>query len=177
MNFLKLESKWQEIRQEGLTQVMEAPLLDLKRDSGLDLLLPLNKYGWVRGWTDDYNWINFGLIYNYQYVHKNCEACPILFNFLQEIVNLDKVFMLGFSLLKAGTEIPLHVDDDMSVQDFETFHLTLSAPSAGCELQVVDQILPHKEGQILQFKDIYPHCARNKSTQDRLILYGKIKIT
>ena len=64
MNFLKLESKWQEIRQEGLTQVMEAPLLDLKRDSGLDLLLPLNKYGWVRGWTDDYNWINFGLIFD-----------------------------------------------------------------------------------------------------------------
>lgn len=177
MNFLKLESKWQEIRKEGLIQVKEAPLLDLKRDSGLDLSLSLNQYGWVRGWTNDTNWINFGLIYNYQYVPKNCEACPIFYKIIKEIANLEKVFMLGFSLLKAGTEIPLHVDDDMSIQDFETFHLTLSAPSAGCELQVVEQIMPHKEGQILQFKDIYPHCARNKSAQDRLILYGKIKTT
>lgn len=177
MDFKLLRHDWKILQKEARTQMERAPVLNRKRSKELDESLSLDEYGWVRGWTDDENWLNYGLIYNYEYCLTNCEQCPESFEILQKIVDLKKIFMMGFSLLKKGGEIPTHVDENnsCSLEQYDIFHLTLSSASEGCELQVMHHIMPHREGQLLRFQDIFPHSARNKSNQDRIILYVKIK--
>lgn len=175
MDFKLLRKDWKIIQREGLVQMYQAPVMTKIRSKKLDESLSLDEYGWVRGWTNDENWLNYGLIYNYQYCPKNCQECPESFEIFKNIVDLNKVFMLGFSLLKKGGEIPTHIDEHDNFHEYDVFHLTLSAPSEGCQLQVMDQIMPHRQGQLLRFKDTFPHSAKNNSNHDRLILYVKIK--
>ncbi len=175
MDFKKLRYDWKILQREGRLQIEKAPVLDRMRQKELDESLLTDEYGWVRGWTNHESWLNYGFIYNHEYCRKNCEHCPESFQILKKLVDLERVFMMGFSLLKKDGEIPFHVDDGSTVKNYSTYHLTLSAPTSGCELQVMDQIMPHREGQLLKFRDVFPHSARNKSDQDRLILYVKVK--
>lgn len=170
-----LHKDWKILQKEGIIQIQNAPKLNITRNKQLNISLSFDNYGWVRGWTNNENWLNYGLIYNYQYVSKNCEQCPQTFNILKKLIQLEKVFMLGFSLLKKGGEIPTHTDENYGIDNYDVFHLTLSAPSEGCELHVTDKIMYHREGELLRFKDFLPHSAINKSNHDRLILYIKIK--
>ena len=176
MDFLNLRDTWIDFREEGLTQIEKAPLLDQERGRFLDPSISLDHYGWVRGWTNEPDWLNYGFIYNYEFIEKNCKACPKSYQALQQYVDLKNVVMLGFSLLKPGAEIPTHIDDELSNGNFETLHLTLSAPE-GCTLQVMTQTISHREGQVLKFKDIYPHSAKNAGDRDRLILYAKVRVS
>lgn len=175
MNLKLLHEHWKVFQKEGITQVKKAPVLKITRSKAVDSSLSLDNYGWVRGWTNDDNWLNYGLIYNYQYVSKNCKKCSQSFEILKKLINVEKVFMLGFSLLKKGGEIPLHTDENDGTDNYDVFHLTLSAPSEGCELHIADKIMYHQEGQLLRFKDFFLHSAINKSNQDRLVLYIKLK--
>lgn len=169
----KIASQWDVVRIEGLQQVTDAPILDLMRPQSLEPLLEADQYGWARGWTDNADWLNYGLIYNGVPLSNNGAKCPVTFDLVRELASNNDVVMAGYSLLKGRTGIPPHVDGPPS-DKFHVYHLGLSIPDpAKCVLVVDKEIHHHRNGELLEFDDTLPHWAVNATDADRLIFYVK----
>jgi len=168
----KLQKNWIIIRDEGMKQLKEGKTNDVVRSQDLDKNIPLYTDGWVRGWTGDPNWLNYGLIYNSKFMKKNCKKCPKTWKLLRKINNKEKIVIAGFSLLKHGSSIPPHVDE--KGPECKVFHIGLSVPeSKKCLLIVDKKVIFHENGKLIEFDDRVEHSALNATNEDRLILYVK----
>ena len=70
-NLLNNENEYSQILND-CKNALQYPLLNVKRDW---IPKDMSKYygKWVKGWTDNFNWINYGLIYTmklYQFITK-----------------------------------------------------------------------------------------------------------
>lgn len=166
--------KWKEIRNEGLKQIKYAPELNVTRNKNPDMKLPFEKHGWVRGWTNDPKWLNYGIFYNNLFLENNGSFCPETSKVAKELSKNYDILMLGYSLLKPHGEIPNH--KDFSHSNYKIYHLGLSIPDPEkCVLQVGKKKFHHKDGEILNFDDNIEHYAYNKTNRFRLILYIKLR--
>ena len=167
----RIQSKWQLIREEGLKQMKEGVVNEFVRPQELDEGLAPPTEGWVKGWTGDPKWLNYGLIYGDKFLERNCELCPETYELLKEVQRSDKIFMAGFSWLRPKSSIPPHTDED--VEPFRVFHLGLSVPKGKCLLIVDGKVEFQEDGKLIEFDDRKMHSALNAATEDRLTLYVK----
>ena len=156
-----LHKDWKILQKEGIIQIKNAPKLNITRNKQLNISLSLDNYGWVCGWTSNENWLNYGLIYNYQYVSKNCEQCPQTFNILKKHIQLR--YLRRFFLNKKRRGIQ-HIQMKITVSISPLFILTY--PSQGCELHVAIKLVIEKENSY-GLKIFFPFSI-NKSNHDRL---------
>jgi aspartyl/asparaginyl beta-hydroxylase (cupin superfamily) len=182
-NVLKMENnmdtvqkKWETLRDEGLAE-MNAPIIELTRPQDIDPSIRLSMHGWVRGWTDDPNWINYGLVYNSKLMKTNGSKCPKSLRIMRNLMKKRKVIMAGYSLLKPRSKIPKHTDQKDGTP-YDVYHIGLSVPDpTKCLLGVrrgVETIIHnHKNGELICFDDRVEHWALNTSHQNRLVFYIK----
>ena len=171
----KLQENWQDIRDEGLKQINEGKINDVVRSQDLDKNIPSYTDGWVRGWTGDPDWLNYGLIYNSRFMKKNCKKCPKTWKLLKKICKKENIVIAGYSLLKPRSSIPPHIDEN--VKEYKVFHIGLSVSEAKkCLLIVEAEVHFHENGKLIEFDDRLKHSAVNATDEDRLILYVKCHI-
>lgn len=163
---------WEVIRDEGLVQMKEGNINDFARPRNMDID-DADFNGWVRGWTDDPKWLNYGIVYNGKLLRQNGCKCPQTFNLLQKMMKSQKIIMAGYSWLKPKSGIPKHTDE-WSDDIYEVYHIGLSIPDPDrCLLGVESNINKHRNGELICFDDKKPHWALNNTDKDRLILYIK----
>lgn len=152
-------------------QSLTKPILNnINRTHGINPSLIQYNGNWITGWTNNLNWINFGLIYNNQ-ILPEASNYP---NTLKYLLNIsDQVVMAGYSLLKENSNIPEHVDEVKSY-GIKVFHLGLHVPD-NCFLTVGHTEIEEKNGKLINFDDSIKHKATNLSSLNRLILYFKIQ--
>jgi len=166
-----LQANWNIIKEEALIIWENCPKSDLSRtrDPVADIELAQEVDGnWVRGWTNDTAWLNFGLIYNRTPMLKNCYYAGMTYRILN---SMDNIEMAGFSMLAPGGTIPPH-KDEQSGSDNNVLHLGLDVPEK-CFLIVDGRVQIEENGKIIQFNDSHEHAALNKSAKNRMILYVK----
>ena len=171
INLLHNENQYNQILND-CRNALKYPLLNVKRD-----ILPSNMskfYGnWVKGWTNNSNWINYGLIYNKEIIPISLKRHPATFEFLKSFNK--KIFMAGYSILKAKSGIPAHRDEHIPeeyITSNNVCHIGLFVPDK-CFLKVNNEMYKHGNRKFLTFNDSYEHSAFNGSNQDRIILYIK----
>ena len=167
-----VQNKWKILRDEGLAEI-DAPQIDLTRPHCADPSLHLSIYGWVRGWTGDPNWLNYGLVYNGKLMKTNGSKCPKSLRIMRDLMKKRKVIMAGYSLLKPRSKIPKHADQKDGTH-YDVYHIGLSVPDTNkCLLGVETIIYNHKDGDLICFDDSVEHWALNASHEDRLVFYVK----
>ena len=125
---------------------------------------------WIKGWNDSPSWINYGLIYSGFEFPIAGSRHPKTLEFLR---SFDRdIFMAGYSILKAGSEIEQHVDEKTSTNRKNVYHIGLDVPD-NCYLILDGKKIKEENNKIINFDDSISHGAVNKSNKDRLILYIK----
>lgn len=148
-----VQRKWEILRDEGLDEI-DAPLIDLTRPQDMDPTIRLSTYGWVRGWTGEPNWLNYGLIYDGKVMKTNGSKCPKSLRIMRNLMKKRKVVM-------AGTP-------------YDVYHIGLYvSDTKKCLLGVEKVIHNHKDGEIICFDDRVEHWELNISDENRLIFYIK----
>ena len=110
---------------------------------------------WINGWTGSPNWINYGLIYDGVVLPGMEEHYPETITYLQNAS--PNICMAGFAILRPQSQLPVHVDERVSIGAC-SYHLGLSVPES-CALVVQDQTIWEEEGKLIQFDDALPHYA------------------
>ena len=118
-----VQRKWEILRDEGLDEI-DAPLVDLTRPQDMDPTIRLSTYGWVRGWTGEPNWLNYGLIYDGKVMKTNGSKCPKSLRIMRNLMKKRKVVMAGYSLLKPRSKIPKHTDQKDGTP-YDVYHIGL----------------------------------------------------
>lgn len=172
----KLLENWEIIRDECLVQVREGIVNDFIRPKNMDVV-DANFNGWVKGWTGDNKWLNYGLVYNCKLLNSNCTKCPKTSELVKKLMEKEKVIMVGYSWLKPKSGIPKHTDETSS-GNYIVYHIGLSIPNPEkCLLWVDGTIIKHREGELIYFDDKKSHWAINNTVHDRLVLYIKCLIS
>ena len=158
----------EEIQKESILAYNFPILKYVNRSQKTDLSLLEYCGNWITGWTNDENWINFGLIYGSKILPDSYK----FHNTMHFLLNQEpSVVMAGFSILKSNSSIPLHIDDNKSY-GARSWHIGLDVPES-CFLTVNDNKKKKKNGKVINFDDSLKHEAVNLSSKDRLILYYK----
>lgn len=170
-NISYISNELLEILQIEAKDALTKPVLNnINRTYNINPSLIQYNGNWINGWTNNSNWINFGLIYNNQIL-------PVANNYpniLKYLLNIsDQLIMAGFSLLTENSSIPEHVDEIKS-NGLKVFHLGLLVPD-NCYLTVDDTEIQEENGKLINFDDSIKHKANNLSSLKRLILYFKIE--
>lgn len=168
------------IKEESLQLYSSKKLIDITRTKYISENLLDYVDNWVRGWTNNDNWINYGIFYANTW-NDTLKTTNILKDIEKKIDK--KIIMAGFSVLKAGGSIVIHKDEDMIHTEKNVFHLGLVVPDK-CSLYVSEikngekTIIKYNEedGCIISFDDGNEHFAVNESNKDRIILYIKFDI-
>lgn len=151
-------------------QALVYEITDNMRPRKMDIDLVDNFDGkWIRGWNNSPNWLNYGLIYNGKNLPLAEQRQPYTITFLNSFN--DKVFMAGYSLLKAGGKIEKHRDEEENNKR-NVWHIGLDVPE-DCYLTVNDEKYKEENKKVIMFDDAHTHSAENLSKKDRLILYIK----
>ena len=168
---MEIVKNWKKIRDEGLEKIRTVPISTIRRPELIDYNI-IQRESWVRGWTNDVKWLNYGIIYGDAYLSW-ADKCPRTCELLRKIDNIN---MAGFSLLKPYGYIPIHTDTIGGEGGSpHVYHLGLSIPDTGeCLLGVGNEKYKEQNGKLIQFDDRLEHWANNNSSKDRLILYIKI---
>lgn len=168
MDHTILESSYDIIKQEAIDILNNREVHDIIRSKGTNSSLVQYKNGWVKSWTNDPKWLNFGYIYSNMYLHDELKITPILKEW--ERINNKKIQMAGLSLLKAGGVIPPHVDHTPSEQFTSIIRMGLDIPE-GCWLDLDGEKIFDADRKIICFNDYTMHSSYNTSDKDRLTLY------
>lgn len=167
-----MTENWQIMRDEGLVQMRDGNVNDFTRPKNMDIA-NANFNGWVKGWTGDPKWLNYGFVYNGKLLNTNGEKCSKTFELIKKLMETEEVIMAGYSWLKTKTGIPKHTDE-WSDDNYNVYHIGLSVPDPErCLLWVDGTINKHRNGELLCFDDKKPHWAMNNTEEDRLVLYIK----
>ncbi len=122
-----LEQHWQDIAKEaGRIQEIVPISTEVRtpEDGNYDLNGDITKH-WIRGWTGDPGWLNFGIIYIGQLIPYAQKECPNTTIALKKLSKEHPITMAGFSWLKPKTGIPPHTDKTPGKM---TYHLGLNVP-------------------------------------------------
>jgi len=188
-SFDNLQLNYLKIKDEAMHVYKNTPVLDISRkyddwkylsDDYINGLK--NKLGWIGSWkkveSDEKNdkWLNYGLFYYGHWFDENIKLCPNTYKLLKEIE--PKLNIVGFSLMKANSKIPPHVDTTGKNTNSLTYHLGLIVPNptGSCELTVKGLNVAEENGKSIIFDSNYEHSATNDSNYDRIILYIDFKI-
>lgn len=145
------------------------PLADIKREKHITDLSEY--YGkWVKGWTDDPGWLNYGLIYNYEIIEGEENKFPETIKFLKSLK--EPIFMAGYSLLKGKSGIPVSRDEENNSNLINVYNIGLIVPEK-CFMRINKDVYKHEAKKFLSFSDSFYHSEFNGSEQDRLLLYIK----
>ena len=152
-NLLNNENEYNQILND-CKNALQYPLLNVKRDR---IPTDMSKYygKWVKGWTDNFNWINYGLIYNNEVIPISLQRHPFTLKFLNGFNK--KIFMAGYSILKAKSGIPLHRDQyipEKYITNDNVCHIGLIVPDK-CFLKVNNKIYKHNNRKFITFNDSY----------------------
>ena len=154
--------------------------LDIERGRDFDLK-HLMKYQnvWLRGWNNDPQWLNFGLMFLGQPVSFAAQFCPKTIKILLEISSKRHINFAGYSLLHGNTSIKKHTDEYKEVSIDQVWHYGLITPE-GCRLFVERESKTEchleQEGKVVIFNDSLPHWAENTSNEPRLVLFIKFTV-
>ncbi|MFN3918445.1 MAG: aspartyl/asparaginyl beta-hydroxylase domain-containing protein [Flavobacteriales bacterium] len=112
------------------------------------------------------NWTIFPLKFWGLNLHRNQKKCPQTSKLLERV---DGVLSAGFSIMKPETIIDTHVGDS---NVFYRCHLGLKIPKEKSFLgiEVNGVTMRWQEAELFAFCDAQPHCAWNKSNEERWIL-------
>ena len=150
------------------------PISDDTRSQDIDPDLVSTHAGkWIRGWTGASQWLNFGLVYDGQYL-PTTGSFPHLTAYIRSIeASHGQIIMAGLSWLESGYTIPPHTDESISHKEDNVHHLGLIVPDL-CGL-ITDGVHQwERVGKSIWFNDSETHSAYNKSTRDRVVLYVKV---
>lgn len=195
--FDELKNNWKIIQQEAKHILENSPRLEITRtydewkDSHDYMNIIMNKYGWIRSWKSpeqtkeengdgNYNWLNYGILYDGSEFKHNILQCPQTYNMLEKIK--DKINIAGFSYMKGNSILQKHTDCTGIIYNSLAFHLGLIVPEPNttCQLIVNDRhhdfFYIEREGEMVVFDATYQHYAYNQSSKDRVILYIDFKI-
>lgn len=151
-------------------KALDYEITDKTRSKDVDIDLIDNFDGkWVRGWNNCPKWLNYGLIYDGKNLPLAEKRQPYTIELLHSFN--DKVFMAGYSLLKAGGKIEKHRDEEKNSKR-NVWHIGLDVPE-DCYLIVNDEKHKEENRKVIMFDDSRVHSAENLSDKDRLILYIK----
>lgn len=180
------EKKWTIIRDEVLnlsTDLIQEEARHQEDWYGSDKLQELSelhqkKSGWIKSWSGQDKWINYGLVYNGQILEANVKNCPQTNELLKEV--LPYIRVAGFSKMLPGCILPPHRDACGLKYGSLAYHLGLSIPgSDACflisENEKIGKVI-EKNGQSFMFDPTYVHYAENQSDESRYILYMDIDI-
>lgn len=168
----EIKNRWEEIAKEAVNVLINTPVNDIDRKYNCDKNKFIQFKGWVRGWTNDKNWLNYGFFFEEEKINWNSDQCPITFSLLNNLKTKYKIILAGYSLLKPFSNIPKHRD---SLRGDLAIHLPLYVPEPEkCILGVNDKIHHHTPGNIIYFDDSNTHFAQNNSKYNRIILYIKL---
>lgn len=171
--FDEIVDNWRIIKKEAMKVLKNAPLNDIDRKYEMLANPRIQIKGWVRGWTNDVNWVNFGLIFHQHTILWNSKQCRKTYRLISKLAKDYKIVLAGFSLLKPGGKIPKH--NDKNLDGDITLHLPLYVPEPEkCVLGVKDNTYHHYPGKLIQFNDADEHYAYNNSSYNRIILYVKL---
>lgn len=168
-----LQKDWNKIAIEAKIAQEILPVSDIVRKNSwvdYDITDDITKK-WIRGWTGDPGWLNFGLIYNGQIIPFAKEQCPETIDVLKKVSRYYPIAVAGFSLLKGKCGIPPHTDNNPG---YLTVHLGLDVPER-CIILADKQMLTHQNGGIIYFDSNKTHSAVNGSDKDRMVLYLLLK--
>mmetsp|Transcript_62515 Transcript_62515/g.111384 ORF Transcript_62515/g.111384 Transcript_62515/m.111384 type:complete len:574 (-) Transcript_62515:749-2470(-) len=160
-----LEAEWDTIRDE-LQNVMMMSAEGLKGKGSVGWICPV-EYGAAPAYGPD--WQTLGLMERGKFDEANSELFPRTTQLLRDAeVPAMEVF---FAKMPAGSRIYPHTDGCNFVH---TAHLGLIVPPTGCTLNVADNILRPKRGEMLLFDSSFMHEAFNDSAEDRVVLLLRI---
>lgn len=165
-----LQQNWEAIAAEANMVKHRVPVSKAVRDqafsSDFSVDHEITRF-WVRGWTGDPGWLNFGLVYLGQIIPYGKELCPVTMEVLKEVNKVHPITVAGFSWLRPKTGIPVHTDPAL---EYTTVHLGLDVPP-DCALFTGGMPIEERNGRLIRFNSNKPHSAVNASDQDRLVLY------
>ena len=123
------------------------------------------KDGWIHGWTEDDNWINYPIMYKGKLFPYAEKSLPTLCKY----ININSVYIAGLSVLKPNGVIREHFDDyDNSL----TFHYNILCPTKGESIITIDgEKVIQKAGEALLFDAGELHSVVNSSNEHRIILF------
>lgn len=165
--------KMESLAKEAREVIQSAQISDVSRGKRATFEeLEEHKHKWVRGWTDEPEWLNFGFVFDG--IDVQDEVAPETRRFIDTLKTDFIVRMAGFSWLKGMSEIPVHADE------FYTrciiVHIPLIVPSSGeCYITVNGTRMDYKYLVPLCFVDHFPHAVFNHSPDDRVVLYLKLE--
>jgi len=168
---------WTSIREEFLA--LHAPVLGIDRvdKTHEEVFAELGRhlraggeYGWLLGWPDNPNWIQYALVLDDEPLPFLREAFPRTLALLGE---LSGIKVCGFSQLKPHGFLSTHRHPELAEQNLLQCHLTLDAPTQGnyCYLNVAGEFRQHTNGTMFVFDGSLDHFAVNASAAPRTILY------
>ncbi|HEY0413002.1 MAG TPA: aspartyl/asparaginyl beta-hydroxylase domain-containing protein [Allosphingosinicella sp.] len=111
-------------------------------------------------------WKSF-FLYGYGYRNEeNCARCPNTADAVSRLPGLNSAF---FSILAPGAHIPRHRGVTKAIL---TAHLGIVVPARreACRMQVDEEMLSWKQGEVLVFDDTYHHEVWNDTDEQRVIL-------
>jgi len=176
-----LAKNWKIIRDEY--RQLNAPILPIDRvgklheqvyEEIIEHIAQGGEYGWLQGWTMDGNpskdWIQYGLIIFDETTPFVQEKMPRTVEMLLQIKGIKTC---AISKLKAVGVLPVHQHPEIHDEGLLQMHLTLDAPEGkNCAyLNVEDEFVKHRNGEMIIFDGSLDHFAFNASTTDRAILY------
>jgi len=125
---------------------------------------------WVEGCNSDSTWYNFPLILKDQPIGFAKEICPVTIGILQAIGGIN---VAGFAILRPHSILPVHTDVTGPTYGSMAFNMLISGEKSSL---IVGKSAPyiHKLGKAVLFNSEIPHCARNDSDDNRVILYMDI---
>jgi beta-hydroxylase len=179
-DFPKLEPlgrHWQAIREEFLA--LHAPVLDIDRldKTHAEVFAELGRhldrggeFGWMLGWPDNPNWIQYALVLNDAPLPFVRNAFP---KTLALVAQLSGIKVCGFSRILPNGFLPTHRHPELIAENLLQCHLTIDAPTEDnyCYLNVGGEFRQHTNGAMFVFDGSLDHFAVNASTAPRTILY------
>lgn len=176
----RIGSHVMEVLQRTLEDASMRPVMSVTRPSTASLDITQYDGSWVRGWTGDVGWINYGFVYMGKPLPIASQRHPELYIAIGTMFNLSKVSMCGFSTLRAGACIPTHTDENFGCYPGgwgahnNVVHIGVVVPPSTCGLRVGNKVIQEEKSRAIAFCDSVPHSAWNDSAkQDRTVLYIK----
>jgi aspartyl/asparaginyl beta-hydroxylase (cupin superfamily) len=138
------------------------------------------EYGWLLGWGGkegahgNPDWLQYGLIVNYQPVSWALASMPKTFELLK---NIPGIKVCGLNTMKANSYLTTHTHPEIAVEGLLQYHVTLDTPQIDNYnyLNVNGEFNQNMTGECVIFDGSLDHFAINASRADRTILYIEFK--
>lgn len=176
-----LKNNLESIQKESIDALNNKPLLKHKRKQGIWSGNNGKKYidglkeGWIYGWTEKNDWLNYPIIHNGKFINNVELLLPILCKYLKNIDHC--IYIAGLSVLKGGGKIQTHTDDDQTYElGSLTYHFNIVCPTNNKSIITVDNDeIIQKNGNSLLFDAGCKHSVYNDSDEYRIILFIDFK--